>query len=391
MTEPVGVAVYLVYGTAFFVLGITALLLRRAYPQPVPLFRMLPALAWFGLLHGLSEWLTLFVRYYVAMDYAVVAAWMVTVTTAASFVALMQFGLGLEVCYGRLPVRARIVPWITAGLWTGAAMVFLVALGGSQSGRTLSSPVAGAVLFDVLSRYVLGLPAAAIAGLALFRSARFSAALRRNGVANRLQILGGSFLLYGLVAGLVVEEAWFLPASIINTAWFYEVTGIPIESVRTAIAVGAAFLFAGLTEQVQATTAERLKRFRDRRLLEEERERLGRDLHDRVVQALFAAGLELEKVAESSCMDEQSEDLRNVAATIKSSISEIRSFIASAPTAPQTMGEFAEYLADQCHVLESTFGIRVVLVTDVAGEAAWHHDEPLAVFLAGDHHEIADS
>lgn len=370
MTEPVGVAVYLVYGVAFFVLGITALLLRRAYPQPVPLFRMLPALAWFGVLHGLSEWLTLFARYYVAMDYAVVAAWMVTVTTAASFVALMQFGLGLEVCYGRLPVRARIVPWITAGLWTGAAMVFLVMLGGGRGGRPLSSPVAGAVLFDVLSRYVLGLPAAAITGFALLRSARFSAALRRNGAADRLHVLGGAFLLYGIVAGLVVEEAWFLPASIINTAWFYEVTGIPIESVRTAIAVGAAFLFAGLTEQVQAATTERMKRLRDRRLLEEERDRLGRDLHDRVVQALFAAGLELEKVAESSCMDEQSEDLRNVAATIKGSISEIRLFIGSSPTAPQTAGEFAEYLADQCHVLESTFGVRIVLVTEVPEEAA---------------------
>ncbi|NBB90829.1 MAG: hypothetical protein GVY23_06440 [Spirochaetes bacterium] len=287
---------------------------------------MLPTLAWFGVLHGLSEWLTLFARYYVGLEYAVVAAWMVTVITAASFVALMQFGLGLEVCYGRLPVRARIVPWMLAGLWTGAVVVFLLALGGSEGGRPLSSPVAGAVLFDVLSRYVLALPAAVIAGLALVRSARFSATLRQNRMADRLHILGGAFLLYGIVAGL--------------------------------------------TEQVQATTTERMKRFRERKLLEEERERLGRDLHDRVVQSLFAAGLELERVAESSCMDEQSEDLRNVAATIKSSILEIRSFITSAPTAPQTMGEFAEYLADHCHVLESTFGARVILVTDVAEEAA---------------------
>ncbi|MFP4012434.1 MAG: hypothetical protein ACLFUM_12090 [Spirochaetaceae bacterium] len=74
MTEPVGVAVYLVNGVAFLVLGIQAVLLRPAYPQPVPLFRMLPALAWFGVLQGLSEWLTLFARYYVGLDYAVVTA-----------------------------------------------------------------------------------------------------------------------------------------------------------------------------------------------------------------------------------------------------------------------------------------------------------------------------
>jgi signal transduction histidine kinase len=99
-----------------------------------------------------------------------------------------------------------------------------------------------------------------------------------------------------------------------------------------------------------------------RLLLLEDRDRIARDLHDHVIQRLFAAGLTIESVAGASAAP-QSARLGNVVNEIDEVIRQIRTsiFELRGPLGPQTSGikkrvlgviaEMADVLADEPHVL----------------------------------------
>jgi signal transduction histidine kinase len=71
----------------------------------------------------------------------------------------------------------------------------------------------------------------------------------------------------------------------------------------------------------------RAREQRQRAMLVEDRSRIARDLHDHVIQELFATGLELQAVAGSVADPELSERLQTAVATLDESIAHIRTII----------------------------------------------------------------
>ena len=159
----------------------------------------------------------------------------------------------------------------------------------------------GAVLpvGDALARWMLALPGAALAAWGLLASARAVAAVAGPPVVTGLRAAAIAFGLYALVGGVISQPAPFPPASVLNSVNVMDALGVPIEVIRSAtglVIVVAILLALDLFEQ---ETDRVLAEARRRELLVRERERIGRDLHDGIIQSIYAAGLHLEEASAS--------------------------------------------------------------------------------------------
>ncbi len=195
--------IFFFYGLAFLLLGATSWAISRRRPDELP-WTMLAA---FGLIHGVGEWLDLAAL--ILGDTPTYAAIRIGVMTA-SFVFLAEFG--------RLQLGA-LVP----GRWIYLPVIGLVVVTGYQAGLTEAG---------VASRYTLGLFGSLAASWALVRlEGHLSGTGRFHARAAAL-----AFTLYGLATGVIVPEAPFWPASVVNYQAFADLTGTPIQLIRGLLA-----------------------------------------------------------------------------------------------------------------------------------------------------------
>jgi signal transduction histidine kinase len=106
-----------------------------------------------------------------------------------------------------------------------------------------------------------------------------------------------AFVAYAIVAGLVPMPAPFPPASGLNSQTVVSAIGIPIEVFRSIAGLVIALAVIRSLELFEHETDRALAAARGRELLLRERERIGRDLHDGIIQSIYAAGLHLEQAA----------------------------------------------------------------------------------------------
>ncbi len=193
------------YGLAFILFGAIAFALSRLRRRS-----SWHSLAAFGLIHGVGEWLDL-TALVTGDSHGFATARLVPLTL--SFLCLLDFARTEAIGFGlKLPGR-----WISIPLMLGVVLAWY----GSE-------PFVAAVV----ARYSLALPASIGAALVILHSAR------KLGGRQRAWVTASSvgFLLYGLAAGLIVPEAPYWPASVINTNTFAESTGVPIQLVRALLA-----------------------------------------------------------------------------------------------------------------------------------------------------------
>ncbi len=93
------------------------------------------------------------------------------------------------------------------------------------------------------------------------------------------------------------QPAPFPPASILNDRLVLETLGVPIEVFRPIAGFVVALAVIASLELFEQETDRALAEGRRRELLLRERERIGRDLHDGIIQSIYAAGLHLEQAA----------------------------------------------------------------------------------------------
>src|SRR5229473_2171015 len=209
--------VLFLYGLAFFSCGLILLL----YPMRGSALRIasaLPTLGTFGLLHGGCEWADMFLGLYPTHASALMIAKIVLMLL--SFGVLLAFGLAWE--YGRLIV------------WGAPAA--LVTVVGAVTFSAYGQPWA----MDILPRYVLCIPASVFAARALALQAAVLTDGHLRSTALHLRLSALAFVAYAFFAGMVTVPASFLPASILNTAFFLRL-GIPVQAFRTACAAVVAY------------------------------------------------------------------------------------------------------------------------------------------------------
>jgi signal transduction histidine kinase len=343
------IIVLTVYGQVFFVLGL-AVALQSLKRSTMALARPLPWLAAFGIVHGFHEWGYLFIPIqsgYLPLPATEALLVVQLVIKGASFALLLQFGVELLAAITRLPIlpRLRLLPaaaflaWVGATLAVSAGMTAFVpnASAWLPEGRideALARVGAPLAVGDVLARWMLALPGSALAVWGLLASAATVRAVARPPVVLGLRAAAVAFGVYALVGGLIGLPAPFPPASLLNGGTVLDAIGVPIEVLRslTGLVIAVAIILA--LDLFEQETDRALAEARRRELLARERERIGRDLHDGIIQSIYAAGLHLDEA--SAALDESADvprarirtvlnELERIGRDIRTTIFDLRS------------------------------------------------------------------
>jgi signal transduction histidine kinase len=337
-------AVYFAYGLVFFVLGLALLLQSRSHSR-LSLARRLKWLALFGMIHGLHEWGDLFIPIQSAYlrphvyDFLLVTH---QVLLIVSFACLFQFAVGLV---RPLPVGWAWVRWLPLAsvvLWVAA--VTLVAEPASMLDWAATSSVA--------ARYVAGFPAALLGGVALIRRApQLVAPLDDATTVGLVRIMGITILAYSVAAGLVVPRAAFYPADTLNTTVIEDALGVPVPVFRSLIALVLVVAVVRMLDVFNIELDRTLSAVEEAQVLGAERARLGRDLHDRTLQSVYAAGLVL-----ATCLEIQrrqghtdaAEGIAQAVLALDRAVEDLRSHIAELQSPPAGVS-LDEGLRDRIH------------------------------------------
>ena len=346
------IILYFIYGQVFFVTGLVTILQWRQRSD-LELARSLPWLAAFGIAHGLNEWGYIFVPLQALYLGDMVVRLMVIghlLLLALSFYFLFQFGIELILPVLPRPGLAhprllRALPAIVLLLWgTGLSIRGLVA------GDSLS------VLFAIgegWTRYLLCLPGAILASVGLLRQARQMRRLQLPRIPGYLTGAAVAFATYALVGGLIVPTAPLFPANWLNYSLLDRTIQIPAPVFRSLCGLAMAFFVVRSLEVFQVETEQRIADMEQIQLLAADRERIGRELHDGIIQNIYAAGLGLEQahhlVAEDPVRSQH--QIRGVMDALNQAIGDIRRYIFDLRTAEQTR-ELERVLEDLVHALQ---------------------------------------
>ena len=326
------IILYFVYGQVFFIMGlVTGLQWRRN--SHMELARPLPWLAAFGIAHGLNEWGHIFIplqALYLPDPVVRVMVIAHLLLLALSYFFLLQFGI--EMVLPLLPGQEwlRAVPALVLILW-GLA----VALRGLVAQDPLNVLVA---IGEVWARYFLCLPGALLASVGLFRQARQVRGLGLGRIATYLNGAAASFLVYALVGGLLVPAAPVFLAETLNYTLLDATVRIPAPVFRSLCGLAMAFFAVRSLEIFQAEDDRRLAEVELARRLAEDRERIGRELHDGIIQKIYAAGLSLEdaRLLVGEDPPQAQTRIQGVMDVLNQTIQDIRRYIFDLRTAEQT-------------------------------------------------------
>lgn len=354
------------YGLVYFLLGF-ALTLHSRRPSELTVARALPLLGTFGILHGVAEWGQVFIPIqatYLSSSVIVILWALQGTLLAVAFTFLLQFGLrlvseGLPRRYHHLPALA----WVVFSIWF---LTFM--FGGTflRDGLTLSWLDAG----DVWARYLLAFPGALVTCYGLSRQADEFRRLGPPRLLTMLRLSVLSFVLFACAGGLMVPQADFFPAKYINTRVFFQLTGLPIELWRGLAGLAIAVFVIRMLEIFNIEQARRMEEADRVETVLEERDRIARELHDGIIQYLYAVGLNLE-----AAWDQLEEDpgesrarIEFVMQKLDESIREIRHYIANLRSPKDESRTLQEALALIASEFRAGFGVSVAL--DTRGDSA---------------------
>jgi signal transduction histidine kinase/CheY-like chemotaxis protein len=247
--------VFFVYGLSFFALGLLVLSQRTA-DSTFELRRFIWLLAAFGLTHGLSEWSDMFLvlgeSYWSARGSEIIriAGFYLTLF---SFVFLLEFGARLAWVKDE---RARRVAQICTRTASGMFLVFAVAYQIANQGNQAWSTNG-----NIGMRYLLAVPAAFLTAIGFWRKSRLASVLHlaQGRISRDMAAMAGCFVVYGVLAGLIVPPGRFFPASLVNYASFKLAVGAPIQLFRAICAVAVAFLIYPVLAMFSLETTDRLQ------------------------------------------------------------------------------------------------------------------------------------
>jgi len=342
-----------IYGQVFFLMGLVVALQQRQRSE-LSLARLLGWLAAFGIVHGLMEWGYLFVPIQAGfLPQPIVEGLLVLqlLMKPLSFALLFQFGAELVLAtrvpeawprvagqpWLRLVPAASVVGWAiaTPTLSATVAAGFVPGPGpwlpSDEIGPALAAVGAPLAVGDVVARLMIALPGSLLVAAGLYRTSHQVAPVAGARVVAALRVATIAFAAYALLAGLISLPAPFPPASVLNGATLLAMFGIPVEVLRSMAGLVIAVAVIRSLELFEIETDRILAEARRRDLLLRERERIGRDLHDGVIQAIYAAGLHLEQA--SADVDEEARgrigtvmtELNRITGDIRSTIFDLRS------------------------------------------------------------------
>jgi signal transduction histidine kinase len=321
------VILYFVYGQVFFIMGLAIALQLRGRRSQLELASSLPWLAGFGITHGLTEWGYIFIPWQARY----VPPWLGTLVTlsriahltllAFSFFCLLQFGLRI-VFSGRSPRPwLKMLPVVVFLVWGGALLL---------SGGLDNVPLD--VLWNsgsALARYGMAFPGSFLVCVGLLRQDRQVKAMDGPHIALCLRGAAVAFAGYTVFGGLIVPVAPFFPASVLNYDLVLRVLHVPTPVFRSLCGLVMAFCIIRSLEVFQTEMDRLIATMEQEQIVMADRERIGRELHDGIIQSIYAAGLVLEDAFHLMWEDppRAQERIQSVMVSLDRLIGDIRDYI----------------------------------------------------------------
>ena len=316
--------VYYVYGLVFFILGLAIILQSRRHSR-LTLARRLHWLALFGFSHALHEWGDVFIPLQATYMPPPIIDLLRAVQLgllAISFTCLFQFGANLI-----RPIPApwtwlRLLPISVLLVWSLAAWVWLTITPVSLSDWFLLSAI--------WARYLIGFPGAALAAYALrCYASRLISPFNEPGILRMLRLAALALAGYAVMGGLIVPPGPHFPANWLNSELLESWLGVPVVIFRSGLGLALALAMIRILEIFDLEIDRRLSSLEESQILATERERIGRDLHDRTLQAVYGAGLMLNASAEllQESREDALESLSQARLTLDQAVEDIRRHI----------------------------------------------------------------
>jgi len=343
------------YGLIFFTLGLAIVL----QPRRQSVYFLSTALVWlsaFAWIHAFADWGLVFIPIHAQTGGGPPATHLLTFRSMAiiiSFGLLLQFGLVLLLEHSKHRVWASIIP-------SAITAMFIVLLVWSVYGPTTNRSWSSTDV-KVFSRYLIGGPAAILSAWGLLRQVQV---LRRDRLSKYARYLYGAaacFVIYGGLAGLVVPQRPYFPASVLNDQVFFNYVGLPVEVARGLAIFGLTYFTVRILGIFQLETQRRLQAVEQERALLRERERIARELHDGIMQTLYGTGLGLKQVV--SLARDQSEQSRVMLSEINREIAraivQMRRFVLDLKEVGVSGCELAEEVQSLASQIGQIAGIRI--------------------------------
>lgn len=234
--------VFFIYGLAFFILGVTIFI----YPKKDSTFKLannLWLIASFGVVHGINEWVDMFILIENSVGITFLKAVSLSLLVV-SYLFLVQFGVITisETKKNYSTLKALLVFLLVT--WV------LVTILSSQ--RLL--------LGNIWARYILGIPGISLAAYALFLQIPEFKKRNLTTVIKNLNLSAVTFLFYGFFSGLIVPKAGFFPASIFNYEIFLNTFGFPVQILRCICAVIITYAMIRILSVFEWETKDKVKK-----------------------------------------------------------------------------------------------------------------------------------
>lgn len=238
--------VFFIYGLSFVAMGLSVAFQPRRN-STFGLSRILWLLAGFGILHGVNEWLDMWA---IIKGPGPVLGGVRWLCLMVSYLFIFEFGRRL---HGLARSGERTARGVHIPGWVTPAMVVFIAAASANSGDFTGTG-------SILARYLFGFTGAVLSGAGFVRYYMAeSERLESLGVKGYFALAGATFLAYGLLGGLVTPPGEFFPANFLNTENFLAFTGIPVEAVRSVMAVGTLVSVTGILKVFHWESHQSLK------------------------------------------------------------------------------------------------------------------------------------